>query len=170
MVAYAKDYDLWKFKHPETNGFIAWLEQFPLDIQDFSEKLKMSDAEYEKALEIGNPLYRYKMNLVASIVQQARPCVIKGYEGWMVNGPYPLASVIGDQLALKYGTYALIWSERADKTVQLSFRAREGMVPKIIAQALGGNGHKTAAGHSMPVTAFQRLVAQSDRALEQPEP
>lgn len=170
MVTYAKDYDLWKFKHPETNGFIAWLEQFPLNIQDFAKKLQMDDADYAKALEIGTPLYQYKMNLVASIVDQARPCVIKGHHGWMVNGPYPLASVIGDQLARKYGTYAMIWSERADKTVRLSFRATEGIVPQLIAQALGGNGHKKAAGHSLSIPAFQRLIATSDRALEQPEP
>jgi oligoribonuclease NrnB/cAMP/cGMP phosphodiesterase (DHH superfamily) len=170
MVQYAKDYDLWTFKLPETRGFIAWLEQFPLDIMDFNQKLKMNDDDYAKAIEIGAPLYRYKMNLVDAIIEMARPCVIKGRTGWMVNGPYPLSSVIGEQLAIKKDSYAMIWSERSDKMIQMSFRSTSGMIPQVLAQELGGNGHKKAAGCVLSQKAFQRLVAASDRALEQPEP
>lgn len=170
IVKYAKDYDLWKFNYPETPGFIAWLEQFPLDIKEFNSKLHMAESEYDKAIEIGTPLYRYKMNLVGSIVGQARPCIIKGKAGWIVNGPYPLASVIGDVLVKKKGGYALVWSERADTSVQLSFRAISGTDPQQLAQALGGNGHKRAAGCVLSNQTFRRLVEASERALSDPEP
>lgn len=170
MVEYAKDYDLWKFKYPETNGFISWLEQFPLDIKVFKEKLGMTDAEYQGALDIGTPLYTYKMNLVTAIIAQARPCIIKGRSGWMVNGPYPLASVIGNELSKKHGTFALVWSERSDRMVQMSFRSDGTKEPQQIAEELGGNGHKSAAGVALSLATFQRLIAASDRALEHAEP
>jgi len=170
MVAHARDYDLWRFQVPNTHGFIAYIEQFPLDIKQFSQLLNMSDDDYEKAIMIGTPLYRYKMNLVETILKGARPCVIKGRQGWMVNGPYPLASVIGEELGRKTGTYAMIWSERADRMVQVSFRATAGTIAKELAIELGGNGHKTAGGCALSSEAFHKLIRISDRALEDLQP
>lgn len=165
MVECVRDHDLWRFEQPETRGFIAWLEQFPLDVRDFSEKLVMTEEALQQACSIGSALYAFKSNLIAEIVKQARPCQIQGRPGWAVNGPYVLRSDIGEALNKRYGGYALIWSERSDGEIQVSFRASEGTAPRDLAQAFGGSGHPTAAGCVLSAPAFQRLMAQGTRII-----
>lgn len=168
MVEHARDYDLFHRQLPGTDAFITFLEQNPLDIPTFVKLLNdMEDpVHYQRALDIGGPLFQYKTALIDGILKEARPCVIGGEQGWMVNGPYALASMIGSIQSNRTGRYTLIWSERADGKVTLSFRGIAGNTAQRLAQLMGGDGHLRAAGATVSKKAFNALAADSERKLQ----
>ena len=168
MIEHARDYDLFHRQMPGTDAFITFLEQHPLDIPTFVKLI--SDMEdpvlYQRALDIGGPLFQYKTALIDGILNEARPCVIGGERGWMVNGPYALASMIGSMQSNKTQCYTLIWSERSDGKVTLSFRDVAGTTAQRLAQLMGGNGHPKAAGATISRKAFNSLILDSERQLK----
>ncbi|MBD8615189.1 phosphoesterase dhha1 [Pseudomonas putida] len=167
MIEHARDYDLFHRKMPGTDAFITYLEQHPLDIPTFVKLIKdMEDPGlYQSALDIGGPLFQYKTTLIEGILNEARPCVIDGENGWIVNGPYALASMIGSIQSNKTQAYTLIWSERADGKVTLSFRDIAGHTAQRLAQLMGGNGHPRAAGATISKKTFNALLIDSERKL-----
>lgn len=167
MVEHARDYDLFHRKMAGTDAFITFLEQHPLDIPTFVKLINdMEDpATYQHALDIGGPLFQYKTALIQGILKEARPCIIGGEKGTMVNGPYALASMIGSIQSSKTERYTMIWSERADGKITLSFRDIAGYTAQRLAQLMGGNGHPKAGGATISRKAFNALVADSERQL-----
>ena len=87
---------------------------------------------------------------------QARNCIldisIDGYRTYPVglacNAPLFLTSDLGHELANKSGTFGLVWSMAGDGQIHCSLRSNGDYDVSAIAKALGGGGHRNAAGFS----------------------
>lgn len=92
------------------------------------------------------------------------PAVRKGFEvggyskgfaetrtGLAANAPAFLAPDLGHELALKSGTFGLVWSVASDLRVHCSLRSNGDYDVSAIAKAFGGGGHRNAAGFSTDI-------------------
>lgn len=92
------------------------------------------------------------------------PAVRKGFEvggyskgfaetrtGLAANAPAFIASDLGHELALKSGTFGLVWSVASDLRVHCSLRSNGDYDVSAIAKAFGGGGHRNAAGFSTDI-------------------
>lgn len=78
--------------------------------------------------------------------------------GLAVNANSVFASDLGHQLALRAGTFGLIWQLTANGQIKASLRSSGDFDVAAIAQRYGGGGHRNAAGFSLPQAQFMREV------------
>lgn len=91
---------------------------------------------------------------------QARNCIldisIDGYRtypaGLACNAPAFLAPDLGQELANKSGTFGLVWSMAGDGQILCSLSSNGNYDVSVIAKALGGGGHRNAAGFSTDIS------------------
>ena len=74
--------------------------------------------------------------------------------GLAINADSLFASELGNSLAVRSGTFGLIWQLAADGEVKISLRAAGKANVAEIATRYGGGGHPNAAGFRMPVAEF----------------
>jgi nanoRNase/pAp phosphatase (c-di-AMP/oligoRNAs hydrolase) len=68
----------------------------------------------------------------------------EGHKIYAINAPHIFASVVGNKLALKTNTFALVWRQEPDG-VHASMRSVREFDVSVIAKKYGGGGHKNAA-------------------------
>ena len=74
--------------------------------------------------------------------------------GLAINANGLFASELGERLAEKCGSFALIWYVHSDGEVKCSLRARGKVDVASMAEKYGGGGHPNAAGFRMPLMRF----------------
>lgn len=162
-IVHARDYDLWKFEHPNTDPFVAHLGIYPIDVDRYLTALKMSSDEYEEFVKAGQGMLAYKNNIVKEISKEARPISLRGFDGHIINAPYALASEVGNEVVSTYNdSFAFVWSERSDGLIKVSIRGIEGDAPLQIAKSLGGSGHNKSSGAVIERSAFNKLIARAE--------
>ena len=152
LIKYVRDYDLWRFKHPETKALNKVFKALSKDVLTFTALLTFLDeplavSEYHKQ---GLALLEYEESIEDSIISQSTtPITINGISGLVCNAPYAFASNIGYKLALKSKTFGAIWTQQSEGRVVFSLRSNgdECDVSKL-AEVMGGGGHKNASGFS----------------------
>ncbi len=80
--------------------------------------------------------------------------------GLAINADAMFASELGNRLALRSGSFALIWQLAPDGEVKASLRAAGKVDVAAIATRYGGGGHPNAAGFRMPVGQFLSEVLE----------
>ncbi len=73
-----------------------------------------------------------------------------GVTGLMVNVPSAFHSLVGDILAKKSGTFALLWTVDKSGVVKCGLRSRRDYSCIALAESMGGGGHAQACGFKMP--------------------
>jgi len=97
-------------------------------------------------------------------VRQDIPFIEDGQGTWRVvsglaiNANGLFTSELGERLAEKCGSFALIWNLAADGMVRASLRARGQVDVAKMAEHYGGGGHREAAGFDMPVLRFMTEI------------
>jgi oligoribonuclease NrnB/cAMP/cGMP phosphodiesterase (DHH superfamily) len=92
------------------------------------------------------------------------PVLIEGDHAWRridglaINASALFASELGNLLAMRSGTFALIWQVGADGYVKASLRACNTIDVARLAASFGGGGHPNAAGFRMPLARFTREI------------
>lgn len=152
LVAYVKDYDLWKFTLGEPTKWInKYIRTFDmeLDVWDLIHD-KLQDSYWgSKVLTIGKNLQAEHDNEVNKITLQAKTCTIAGEKGLYVMCPPEFSSDVGNELARKTGTYGAAFRRKEDGTEIWSLRSRGDYDVSALAQKHGGGGHKNAAGFKL---------------------
>ena len=79
-------------------------------------------------------------------------------DGLAINASAIFASELGNALAIRSGTFALIWQLDADGHVKASLRACDTVDVARLAASFGGGGHPNAAGFRMPLARFTQEI------------
>ena len=74
--------------------------------------------------------------------------------GLAINANALFTSELGERLAEKCGSFALLWYVHSDGEVKCSLRSRGKVDVATMAEKFGGGGHKNAAGFRMPLGQF----------------
>ena len=78
--------------------------------------------------------------------------------GLAANCPPHLASDVGHQLAIKSGTYGLLWYINKDGKCLCSLRSNGDYDVSAIAKVYGGGGHRNAAGFEVDIQTLLRWI------------
>jgi uncharacterized protein len=165
-IAHAKDYDLWTFNLPNTKAFVAQQGSFPLEIQSYLKLHELKGEDYEAFVGQGQAVLTYKASLVKAIAGWAVPIRLMNFSGYVVNGPYELASEIGNQICdEKNCDFSMIWFQQPNGKAKISLRATHGSAPQQIAKTLfGGGGHERASGAHCEMEKLMKLIENSKYA------
>ena len=166
------DGDRWQFKLPFTRAvtkalwsYAPWSFSY-WTAQGWGSPNKDEDLyAVEKLVGEGSAILRYHEQNVKAIVEAlTRPCKFEVPQdltpgdmfgtgspwpvvfGLSANCPHFMSSDIGHELALKSGTFGLLWSVGSKDRVRCGLRSNGDYDVSAIAKAFGGGGHKNAAG------------------------
>lgn len=93
-------------------------------------------------------------------IRHDQPVVSDGEQSWhalagiAINANGLFASELGNELAEKHGSFALIWQLSGDGDAKVSLRSKGSLNVASIASRYGGGGHPNAAGFRLPLAKF----------------
>ena len=168
LLQHIEDQDLWRFSLLDTKSFCAGLRlrNFEFEVYD---RIVHSDPEHP---EFGYNIVRNEGNAISRFLQQQvsrlsnSPNVVplelpvpatggtRTVRGLAINCDALFASELGEQLALKCGTFGLIWQLTCDNFVKVSLRAAGNVDVAHLAEQYGGGGHRNAAGFRLSAGEF----------------
>lgn len=152
MLAYIQDRDLWSFAFGDrTRQFSAALRTYPHEFKVWDEIA----ADPERLIGEGVIVLRAHRANVQKMVAEAYMGDVGGHCVPLVNAPYHYASDVAHELLAAYpdAPFAGSWFQRSDGQVQFSLRSEDArMDVSAVAKALGGGGHRNAAGYQIAAT------------------
>jgi oligoribonuclease NrnB/cAMP/cGMP phosphodiesterase (DHH superfamily) len=165
LIQHIDDYDRWQFKIEGTKEFNRALWSYaPWSFEQWDTFCLEDESCAEMLIDEGAAILRaHDQNVTAVVKGAARKCMLNlsdepGFEpkgltlyGLAANCPPHLASDVGHQLANQSGTYGLLWSVNKEGKCLCSLRSNGDYDVSAIAKALGGGGHKNAAGFEISV-------------------
>ena len=155
-MTFIEDRDLWTFAfEDDTRAFSAGLNAYPFSFAKMEEIHQglLKDGLSSQFMREARAMYRLYVQKVETIAAKARWDHVAGYEVIVVNSPYEFVSEVCHFLLDKYPESSFV-AGYSDETVvrRWSLRGRdEGLAVNKIAQALGGGGHRNAAGFSRSI-------------------
>lgn len=166
LIAYVKDYDLWKFNHgDETRWVHHYLVNRPQTLTSWSITATSLNSEEGRTevFKVGAMHKSIHDEEVAKAVKRAYRFNLDGYTGLITGVESPtLISEVGSELAKKTGTFGIVIpyfdhtaeAYEPDKLIAWSLRSNGKFDVSELAAKFGGGGHKGAAGftQSMQVT------------------
>ena len=147
LIDYIADRDLWRFALPGTREFCAGLS---LQSNSFPVWRALSP---EAVMADGRVVAAHQQRQIERILRSdQRPITLLGHQGLAAN-IVDNTSEIGHRIALRSGTFALLFSIKGDR-VMCSLRSLAPFDVSEIAKHYGGGGHAQAAGFRMPIANF----------------
>lgn len=180
LIQHIDDRDRWQFKlegSKELHAAFASLK--PWTFSQWDLLFYVDGVRLEALKDEGRAILRAHNQNVQAALKNARACVIheattyEGYEsgpcgdisvysdapkGLAANAPAFLASDLGSELAIKSGTFGLVWSMAGDGQVHCSLRSNGEYDVSAIAKAFGGGGHRNAAGFSTDINTLMEWL------------
>lgn len=149
MVDVVEDYDLWLFKLEETQYFHAALLENGIQPKDIEKSYwidLLNNLElFEEKTKKGKEIYQSYQKMLNEYAITAKEVILNGEKGLMVNAPIKYRSDLGNLVAEKSGSFALIWDEQDDGVVACSLRSKLGFDVRVLAEKFNGGGHTNAA-------------------------
>lgn len=147
LIEYVADRDLWRFALPDTREFCAGLS---LQARTF---LVWQSLNPEAVIIAGRVVAAYQQRQIERIMQgDLRSVTLLGHQGLAAN-IVDNTSEAGHRIALRSGTFALLFSIKEDR-VLCSLRSVAPFDVSEIAKHYGGGGHAQAAGFRMTIADF----------------
>lgn len=161
MIEHIQDRDLWTWKLHGTREYLAALDHEGYDFKRWLDVLQMNSTQQLQFMERGRAMNDQFQALCEEIadVQSAIPVVLQGQTGLMVNASPQFTSEVGNLLALRSGTFGLVW--RLDKLdgIKVGLRSVAPFDVEQIARKFGGGGHPQASAFRIPVSQLPDLLA-----------
>jgi oligoribonuclease NrnB/cAMP/cGMP phosphodiesterase (DHH superfamily) len=171
-IIYIDDHDRWQFKHESTKQFHAGL----MASKPWSfEQWDMMRYDYSDIISDGSAILKAQDAIVAGLVNSAAPCWIgrlieyldefkqekwiDRLDGLVINSCL-YQSELGHELATTSGTFGLVWFMDKDGAAICSLRSNGDYDVSAIAKALGGGGHRNAAGFRVDLPTISRITLQ----------
>ena len=146
LIKIIQDIDLWSLKIPESRDFSRAIRSYGRSINLWGQWL--NDEALDSLLADGVIINRAFKCHLKEISEGAKPVVLSGSQGLMVNANHVFTSELGCMLAQQSGTFALLWREEKNRIV-CSLRGVAGFEVNRIAERFGGGGHQSAASFRM---------------------
>jgi len=159
LVRHVEDRDLWTWQYPQSAAFLAALDMEAFDFGRWHEIANFGAAELANYVARGQAMADKFNKLAADLTESARPVVLNGVSGLMVNVPGVFHSQIGNALSLKSGTFALMWTVDRQGEVKIGLRSQPGFDCIPLAASFGGGGHAQACGMRLPLQRLPELLA-----------
>jgi len=156
LVRYVEDRDIWVWQYPQSPGFLAALDMEPFDFARWHVIADLEGAALAAYIDRGQAMDEKFAKLAEGMAESAQALTFNGVTGLMVNVPSAFHSLVGDILAKKSGTFALLWTVDKSGVVKCGLRSRRDYSCIALAESMGGGGHAQACGFKM----------QRDRLLE----
>ena len=149
LVKYVGDGDLWKFLLPYSRQIRAVLQATPHDFSLWALLDHDIRNKFQDLVTGGTWIERWTSKIVAEANKKAEPIELFGRLGGIVNfSCKSLVSEVAGTIA-ETRDFGICWWKENDM-YYYSMRARNGQDISSIAKALGGGGHKQAAGFQGP--------------------
>jgi len=156
LIELIDDYDRWQFNLLSTKAVHKGLwAMTPWSMTQWRD-LNISDVE-----EKGDILLKDHDKKVQQLLKEPVQVQINGLSGYAANAPSFFASDLGHHLALKSGTYGLVWSMNKDGQAQCSLRSNGDYDVSAIARQFGGGGHKNAAGMRVDINSLIEFICSN---------
>ncbi|MCX6702865.1 MAG: DHHA1 domain-containing protein [Candidatus Wolfebacteria bacterium] len=152
LLRHVEDYDLWKFKLPNTKEIISFLGLYPKDFRRWNKLV--SDFENpetaKKHIIAGRTILQYESGIVSALVGNGEEVVFDGHKALAVNSPV-LISEIGSYVRDERGIpLAIIWY-RTKSVISVSLRSDGSIDCAKLAEKYGGGGHEAASGFTLRI-------------------
>ena len=159
LVRYVEDRDIWVWQFDESPAFLAALDMEPHDFARWAEIAAFSPDATHAFMARGRAMDEKFAKLATDLADDARPVTFNGHSGLMVNAPSVFHSLIGDILAKKNGTFALMWNAHKSGVIKVGLRSRSGFDCIPLASSMRGGGHAQACGFKMTVDRLPELLS-----------
>ena len=160
LILHVEDRDIWRWQYPDSAAFLAALEMEPRSFERWAEIAAFTPEQITAFTARGGAMDEKYQKLCRDMAEGAQPVVFNGIEGLMVNAPGMFHSQIGDILAKKSGSFALMWSAN-EKGVKCGLRSRSEFNCIPLAESMAGGGHAQACGFRMGVDRLPELLGGS---------
>lgn len=170
LVRYIEDRDIWKWEFPESRAFLAALDMEPQDFARWSEIAAFTPLQVAAFIERGRAMDEKFQRLAQEIASAALPIRFNGADGLMVNAPGAFHSDIGNLLAERCGSFALLWNIASSGKVKVGLRSVGEFDTIPLAESMGGGGHRNATGFVMEVQRLPELLSGVFEAVPRAQP
>jgi len=158
FVERIKDIDLGRHKLPRSKDFLWFTRAIPINGISYAPYLYTKDEEeLTQYLDKGVTIRQYVETTAERIVENAVEGEYEGYSFKAVMSDYAFASEISMKF-INEGMDIGVTGYFTKNTLGLSLRSRKGVDVSIIAKALGGGGHKQAAGVNIPLEELPEFI------------
>lgn len=150
LVKLVQDRDLWKWEYPETEAvtsFLYTLPQFDPKIEQIwvDWHLYCTGYSIEELTELGNPVVKARQKNIEDGCRRAFKARMFDREIYIANATDCFSEIAGE-LALK-GEFGATFHINSQGKYVYSLRVRNGDLDiSVLAEKVGGGGHKKAAG------------------------
>lgn len=165
FVSYVKAGDIWKKEGIEKE--VDLVETYAsIYLDNLDKYIEMINSNIEDIFSIAHPIVEYKDMLVDYYLRNAKALHIKIGEyivkAYNIASIRPVVSEIGNKLSKQTKETVMLFKVFGD-VVNVSFRSAGDFSPSALelAQSLGGNGHKRAAGAAMDLKKFLDSIVLS---------
>ncbi len=158
IVQCVDDRDRWVWKQPGSAEVFAALTSRPQTIEAWDEAFAVG---FDAIVAEGAAIARYRERLIETHVANAYRWKVAGHWVHVANCPYAIGSEVAGRLAELHPDepFAAYWLfDGALQQWGLRSRGDGGADVAVIAQGLGGGGHRHASGFRVPFTRHGRLA------------
>ena len=157
ILLYVEDRDLWNWKLENSQEFSAGLATYSNKDLDPNPYI-LNDSDFlVKCKDIGKVILKnndaYIEKKTKKVLENNNTFNILGTDMLCINNTH-LISEVGNELSRHHEAHASVQFFITDEDIVFSFRSIGDTDISIIAKALGGGGHKNAAGASMKIKDF----------------
>lgn len=159
LLEYVQDRDLWEWKLDRSREVSGALWNLDSSLSVWSAML--DEFPFVSLAVVGSHLLKAKMADVVGMAARSFLARVHGHTIALANAPVHPSEVA--ELLLQREPLLQIaasFSVVAPDKVRLSLRAREGGRCLELAQALGGGGHARAAGATLTVKQFSKIIGR----------
>lgn len=154
LVAHVQDRDLWRFDLEYTRQITAYLFSLDFDFEVWNEidgDMRKGFAHYMDYVRFGSVLDKKHAKDVRSLIDAgATRAQVAGFDVPVLNAPFMFASEAGNLMA-RGEPFSVTWYETANSRIFSLRSDQNGEDVSKIAAALGGGGHRHAAGFKTPL-------------------
>ncbi len=147
LIQYVQDRDLWSLVLPDTEEFTANLRSYPRTFKIWDD---LDQLLYEQGLDSiirdGKAIRRRIDQQVEMACKNAVWTQVGGHRVLAVNETHNFSEVAGRLALNPESAFGAAYFIRADGKKQWSLRSEDSFDVSEVAKALGGGGHKNAAG------------------------
>lgn len=168
MIRHISDGDLWRFAEEGTRDLYSVLRARKRDFASWDALNDRMVKDAQAVLATGAEITAFYEQQLQQVLAAGRETAIEmtgivdgkpvTARGLCLNTTKLFASEIGNALAAKSGTFAVVW-ETDGETAFCSMRSVAGFDSIPYAEAQGGGGHAQACGFSVPLA---RMIAALD--------
>ncbi|AKJ30267.1 DHH family phosphoesterase [Caldimonas brevitalea] len=159
LVRYVEDRDIWKWEFPDSRPFLAALDMEAQVFERWDRIAGFDEPELQAFVERGRAMDEKFNRLAEDIAAAALPIRFNGLDGLMVNAPGAFHSEVGNLLAQRCGSFALMWNISSTGKVKVGLRSVGDFNTIPLAESMGGGGHRNATGFVMPVARLPELLS-----------